>query len=409
MSSILLITTENYKLNKIRAVKSFVNIDWGEVSALIFHSSTDSDLDIMKELTSLKEKVEKVIYINSKINPLYYCIFTGLDADIYDSEDYLQDEDTLLFLVEAYKNTGMTMKSASEDLDTLAKSIAAISSSSVEGLQKLLSNEYWTRTLTTAISNIDNSLTRADQININVVEMLTESNKLIKELEETNDKTTEEIKKLTNIIQEMERKSKPSTPFIFSSYNVPVTAQKVLNIKAYGECRYLVSFILAYQHYLKMHRQINAKVLFILPKLKLVMQKYAKLGSRLAPESIHIIDFNDSKVFVTFEPKKLIMDSFFKQKGVQVFIVLDLMYGDTLVKGHQVEDLFAVSSFSDIDRFKLQGNRCILPLSRSGKIGNISIPHISSYLGANEATRRSLYFDRCAEQFKLLDTILKLG
>ena len=71
-------------------VKSFVNIDWGDVSALIFHSSTDSDLDIMKELTSLKEKVEKVIYINSNVRNMQVSAFLAcvlsVRVDVHESQ-----------------------------------------------------------------------------------------------------------------------------------------------------------------------------------------------------------------------------------------------------------------------------------------------------------------------------------
>ena len=407
MTDTLLVTTDTYNLQKIRSVKSFVNIDWSSVSALIFHSTVDGDLDIIKELTELKDKVDKVIYINSKINPLYYCIFTGLEADIYDSEDYLAEEEMLTFLVDQYKETGLTMKSADADLDTLAKSIATISSSSLDGLQKLLSNEYWTRTLTTAVSNIDHTLARANQININVVDMLSESNKLIKELEESNGKTTEEISKLNNIIKDMERKNKPSSPFLFSSYTVPVSVPNVMYIKAYGNCRYLNSFILAYQHYLKMYKQTNAKVLFIMPKLKLVMQKYRDVGTRLAPDSINIVEFRSSQVFITFEPKKSVMDAFFNQKGVEVFIVVDLMFGDKLVEGHMVKNLYAVGSLSEIKKFGLEDNRCIIPIS--GNKHNIRINHLSNYHPAPEATKRQMYYTKCKKEFELLNSIIKIG
>lgn len=406
MSEILLVTTGNYNLTQIRAVKSFLNIDWGGVTTVIFHSTIDGDLDVIKELTSLQNKVDKVIYINSKMNPLYYCIFTGLDADIYDSEDYLSDEETLMYLVSEYQKTGLTMKSAGDDLETLAKSIATISTSSLDSLQKLLSNEYWTRTLTTAVTNIDTTLARANQININVVDMLSESTELIKELEESNGRTTDEISKLNNIISEMDKKTKPSTPFIFSSYKVPVIVPKVLHIKVYGNCRYLMSFILAYQHYLKMHKQVNSKMLFLMPKLKLLMQKYKDNATRLAPDSINIVEYGQSTVFTTFEPKKLVMDAFFNQKGVEVFIVVDLMFGDRMLEGHMVKDLYAVSGLSDIAKFSLKPERTIIPISSTKK--NIHIPHIRNYASSNESTKRSMYFENCSEQFGRLDNILEL-
>lgn len=404
--SILLVTTDNYNLKRIRTVKTFENIEWSNVSTLIFHSTTDPDISLIGELTSLKDKVDKVIYINSKFNPLYFCMFTGLDADIYDSEEFLSDDEMLEFLVDSYKETGMTVKSPNGDLEVLAKSIATISTSSVDGLQKMLSNEYWTKTLTTAVSNVDNAIARASQININVVEMLTESTKLIRDLEDTNIRTNDEIQKMQNIIQEMEKKTRPSTPFIFSSYNVPVNVPKVLYIKLYGNCRYLNSFILAYQHYLKMNRQYNAKVLFLMPKLKLLMQKYRDVATRLAPESLGIVELQANSVFQTFEPKKSVMDAFFTQSGTQIFIVIDMMFGEKLLNGHMVKEVYGVGSSSDIERFKLNPSRCIMPISARRE--SILISHIKSYTQANAATKRSLYFDRCAESFKRLDKILGL-
>lgn len=404
--SILLVTTDNYNLKRIRSVKTFENIEWGSVSTLIFHSTSDPDISLIRELTTLNDKVDKVIYINSKFNPLYYCIFTGLDADIYDSEDFLSDDEMLEFLVDSYKETGMTVKPPNGDLEVLAKSIATISTSSVDGLQKMLSNEYWTKTLTTAVANVDNAIVRASQININVVEMLTESTKLIRDLENTNIRTNDEIRKMENIIHEMEKKTRPSTPFIFSSYSVPVGVPNVLYIKLYGNCRYLNSFILAYQHYLKMNRQYNAKVLFIMPKLKLLMQKYRDVATRLAPESLGYVELQSNNVFQTFEPKKSVMDAFFTQSGTQIFIVIDMMFGEKLLSGHMVKEIYAVGSSSDIDRFKLKPSNCIMPISARKE--SILISHINKYASSNPATKRSLYFDRCADSFKRLDKILNI-
>lgn len=405
MAHTILVTLNNYSLTEIKTIKTFKNINWEDVECLIFHSTIDSDFEIVKELSNLKGKVKKVIYINKNINPLYYCIFTGLDADIYDSEEYLSDNDILKYLVSNYKETGMTMKTASSDLETLAKSIAAISTSNVESLQKLVSNDFWMRTLTTAVSNVDNAIVMSSQININVVEMLEESSKLITNLEKSNEVTSAELANLNKLIYEMERKNlRVSTPHMFTTYNVPVTVPKVLYVKAYGECRYLKSFLMAYQHYLRMSKQYTSKILIAVPNLKLNIHRYRDIGTRLAQDSIDIVNYQASNIYVTHEPKKSIMDAFFNQQNVQIFIMIDLMMGDTLVKGHMVEELTAISGLSDIQRFNLKEHRCIIPVS--AKASNILIPHINRYSGSNESTKRSLYFEKCATSFKKIDDII---
>lgn len=404
MGDTILITLNNYELPTIKCSKSFKNIEWEDVDCFIFHSSSDGDIEIVQELNNLKGKVEKVIYVNKNINPLHYCIFTGLEADIYDTEDYLMDEEVLTYLINDYKNTGMTMKPAGNDLETLARSIATISTSSVESLQKLVSNGFWLKTLNTAVSNVDKEIVRASQININVVDMLTESAKLIEELKESHANTSTEIEKLTGVITDMERKTRPNTPFMFSTYHVPVTVPRVLYVKAYGHCRYLNSFLLSYQHYLKMDKQYSSKLIFLVPKLKHQMHRFRDVAIRLAPDSLEIVDFNSSSVFVSFEPKKSVMDAFFGQNNVQIFIVVDLMFGDVLVDGHMVKKLDAVSGFSDIQRFNLDGKRCIIPITARSE--NIQIPHINKYTNSNDATKRSLYFEKCAVSYKKLDNII---
>jgi hypothetical protein len=407
MGVTVLVTINNYDLPEIKSVKSFNNLDWESIDCLIFHSSSDSDIEIIRDLSNMKGLVDKVIYINKNINPLYYCIFTGLDADIYDTEDSLMDSSVMTYLIDSYKTTGMTIKSPNADVETLAKCIATISSKNIENLQKLVSNDFWVRTLNTAVSNVDNALSRASQINIDIVEMLVETTKLIDTLESGHESTSREMDKLRDLIDDMQNKTRSNSTFIFGTYRVPVQVQKVLYIKAYGNCRYLNSFILAYQHYLKMSQQYSSKVLLALPKLKVHMQRYKNI-SRLAQDSVDMMDLGASNLYVTFEPKKMVMDAFFNQTGVGVFIVIDLIFGDILVEGHQVETFNALSGASDFERFNLRPERAIFTLA--GHKDSIRIPHIKDYSDANEHTRRTMYFDKCSEMFKILDKVaIKAG
>lgn len=403
MGDIALVSVDKYEIPGVTCYDSLKNIDFSNVTCLIFHSSKDSEMDTALILSKLKGQVEKVIYINKKINPLYYCIFTGLDADIYDMEESLSDPSVIQFMIDNYKNTGMAIKPPSADVETLAKGIAALSSMNLENLQKLLNNDFWIRTLNTAMTNVDNALTRASQINIDVVEMLGETMSLIQTLERGNEATSRELVKLKQLVYELEKKEKPNSVFIFHTYHVPVTVKRVLYVRALGYCRYLNSFLLAYQHYLKMNKKLNSKVLFAFPKLKVLMQKYKDIP-RLARDSIGMVDLRSHSYFITYEPQRMVLDEFFNQQYVDLFIVMDGMFGDSLLEGHMVETYYALSGISDLQRFDIPPRKAILSLTAPPD--SILIPHINKYVEANEHTRRTMYFDKCSDMFKRLDDVL---
>lgn len=400
----ILVSINNYNLPSVRIVKSFKNVEWEKVETLIFHSSTDSELEIILALSGVKEHVKKVLYINKNINPLFYCIFTGLDADIYDTEESLMDETVLEFLVDNYKNTGMTIKSPSADVETLAKCIAVISSKNVENLQKLVSNDFWVRTLSTAVSNVDTAINRASQVNIDVVEMLSETNKLIASLVKNNERADEELKKLDDLIKEMQQEvnksSKTNTPFIYHTYRVPAGVKKVLYVKALSPSRYVNSFLMAYQHYLRMNFQINSKMLTVQPKLKYIISRY-KDFPRLAKDSIGVVNLEANNYFVTYEPQKMVLDEFFGQTNVDLYIVVDMMYGDHLLEGHMVEIFYALGGLSDLERHNVDPDRAILPLLRVGN--SIRIVHMTNYAQANEHVRRTMYFEHHKDMFEKLN------
>lgn len=408
MGVTLLVSIHNYDLPDIKSVKSLKNTDWSNVDCLIYHSSTDSELDVGLEISRLKGVVPKIIYINQNINPLYYCLFTGLDADIYESEDYLMDASVLQFLQDSYKETGMTIKPPSADLEVLAKGIETITSDNFENIKKLLDNPYWLKTLSTAVVNVEGAMVRNQGVSIGIDEMLSEVAKIVETKKQMEENASNELNDALRLITQMEKKPRPNTPFFFNTYKVPMNSAKVLYIKAYGNCKYLNSFILAYQHYLRNSKQYSSKLLVALPKLKMNIQRYESVA-RLAPDSIDMVDMNISDVFITYEPKKIIMDAFFGQPNIQIFIVLDLMLDtDKLIKGHNVHELYALGSLSDVKRFNLKPERCLNALT-TNKI-TLLIPHINKYAETNDSVRKQMYFDKCAETFKKIDDIiLKTG
>lgn len=408
MAMTILVSVNNYSLPDIKSVKSLQNIDFETVDCLIFHSTTDGDVETIRRLTKLQGVVDKVIYINKNVNPMLYCIFIGLDADIYSEEDFLLDADMLQVLIDNYKDTGMTMPVPSTDIETIAKAVATISTSNIDNIDKMLQNGYWLQTVNTAIENVDNSFNYTLSSANGMVKLLEEAHLLAQNLEVSNQTLTDEIEKLHVILKDVEsRGSFGSQPSIFSTYTVPSHVKSVLYIKVHSNCRYLISFMQAYQNYLKMMKMTDSKVLYVFPKLKGYISKYESLAPRLAQDTLNIVDMGSYTSFLTFEPKAVVLENFFSHDATPLHIVVDLSLGEKLVKGFMVKELYAVSGLSDIDRLGLDGSKCLVPIA--SKKTNIQIPHLPKYAEADKSARLALYFERAKKEFEKIDSLVLGG
>lgn len=411
------VSVNRHDYQSFKCVQSLQNIDWEKVDALIYHNSKDSDVDTILELSRACNCVPKVIYINRQINSLFYGMFAGANGDIYDDEGMLEDEETLTYLIEEYKKTGMTIKAPTDDVDTISKFIASVSKENVDNLANLVKNNFLLQTLKTSVENVETALVRTDKANVNMVEMFNKTSEIINNLQEGQEKTTEEISKLSEYLQTLESRnlSRGSMAiFDFPTFQVPNTLNRVLYIKVYSPCIFLNSFLASYQHYLKMTKQISSKILVCVPKLKQYIKKYERL-TRLAPETINQRGIQNNDIFVTHEPKSQILSAFFSMKS-EIFIVIDMMFGDVLLKGAKVVTFNAITGISDIQRYGLQAKDCIMPFT--GLNTSIIIPRINSFgfikgpdgkqIPAPDNSKRSKYFDACKDKYYRLDKALNL-
>lgn len=401
----LLVSTEKYNYDGYKVVSSLKNIDFAKYDTVIYNNSTDEKFETILLLTKANEFINKIIYINEDINGLYYGFFSGLDADIYNDITLIQDRDTLEYIVDNYKSTGMTIKKATDDVETLSKFVDSVSKENAETLDKLIRNALWIKSLESSVNNVENALVRTNQSNTSMVEMFSKAAEIITDLQESYEKTNSDIEKLRleieqkAVLQEPVEKNQ-SSAFFYSTYKVPNTIPKVLYIRVYSPCKYLNNFIMAYQHYLRMERPstsgqpFTSKVLLAAPKLKQFLKKYEAIP-RLAPETISTINLGSvGDFFVTFEPKPIVLNAFFDMRA-DLYIVIDMMYGDNLIAGAKVIPLNAITGVSDIARFNLKPQDTIM--SFNGVSNSIIIPYIREYNSktVTESKKRNLYYETC--------------
>lgn len=390
----LIISTINFKHHNFTVSKTLKNIEWEGIDAVIFHESIDSELDTILGLADAFSTVKKFIYINDNLHSLFVGLFMGMDGDIYNDSSLLKDEDTLNFLISDYKNTGMTIKTPEGDVEALVKLISALSNEKAETLENLIKSNFLLRSIEKSVNNVGKELVRTEQANKTMVEIFNRTADMIKHFSEEGAKLQQEIDSLNKTLDEVEknfgRGGMLSTPYIFPTFQVPTTVSRVLYVRVYSPCRFLLTFLGAYQHYLKMEKRINSKMLIAVPKLKQFLAKYEKLP-RLDAETVNNLNISNlGDTLVTFEPRSTVLNSFFNIK-TDLYIVVDMMFGDNLIAGYKVEQVNAVTSLSDIETFKLKNDRTIVSLR--GMHSNIVIPYIKNVNSKVPATSVYTYYN----------------
>ncbi|EQF29689.1 hypothetical protein QEW_4636 [Clostridioides difficile CD160] len=384
----ILITTKDFNTKITTNYKDISNIaSFDSIECLIFHSSEGTDNQILNCLMGLKEKIKKIIYVVPSTDEkafLYKCIFSCLEADIYESEDYLEDDEIISYIIDNYKCTGMTISESNKDINLLKKSMVL---SDEEKNDLLLDN------MKESLSRIENLVYQYENIDKSILD-------IINKAAENEKKSKEELQKLNDYINKLENSPKPNTPFIYSTYKVPMLhSGKILYVKNYG-CNYIISFLCAYQQYLKIHKNHTSKILLFLPKLNVYSKRYSHIPS-LSADTINLMKLS-KHIYTVFDPRKAILEKFF-QEEVDVHIVIDCMFGEKIIEGNTVEEYSAISGSSDIEKFNLDISRTIVAIK---KTANIEIPFIMKYFKFDEYERRNAYFQHCSKGFTKLDEVL---
>lgn len=406
-SKVRLVTLrDDLNVEGVEIVSGLRGLKWDDVECLIYHSSTESGFDLTSELALIKEKVAKFIYANSEITPLIYGVFESLDADIHMDESLIEDIDTINYIVDEYKETGMAVKQATDNIETLNKLVKTLGSNDLIAVQKAMSNKNWVDTVSTSVMNIEKAIQTYVDANNEVLEVIGEARQVVDNLSITQEQTGIELSNLKGMMNELDRSARTTASIqYYPQYQVPLKVQRVVYIRAFSPCRYLNSFILAYQDYLKMQRQKPTKLLFIMPAQgKLIMQKYSHI-TRLSQDTVDVIEMAKENIFVTFEPKKAVFDKFFQQQNISLYIVVDLTYNDALLTGGNVKNMYAVGSPRDIITNKLPKNRTIMTTNKVKEV--ITIPKIEGYVqkASTEQVRKQLYYTHCKVDFEAIDKL----
>ncbi len=412
-NTVYLISKEKVDFEGIVHSDTLKAIDLEIADCVVYHSSVDLARELPLALTRLAGKVSKIIYMNGEINPLLYCIFMGLDADIYDDESGLESSDTLMFYIENYKDTGLTMSPPNTDVDTLMKSLEVFTNAGTDEVTRMVTNTFWVDTLKRAASNIDASVQRSLAVNSEVTKAFAETRGYIDAIIEGHGRTTEQLQQMKASIDAMQDSlpqnpgMRRNTPSYYPTIPLPAhAAGRTLYVKALTPCRFLVSFFIAFEEWSKANQFADIRLLIIIPNLDMIKAKYKGLPE-LNSEGISFMNMSNM-YFVTHDPRKAVMDRFFNIASADGFVVIDAAYGTELLASNKLKKLYATSSISavrDVIREKkIQTSQIIF--SGANLSGALSIPNIPKYGDLPITQRAPEYASKMGVQFKsLLDHI----
>ena len=403
----LLVTIDDYKLKGFIVTDTVVGVEWNNYDGVIFHSSKDDDLTVYSEIVKAKDKLKYVIYINSDIKPIFFSLFSGINADIYNNSDLLSDDAVVEFMVTQYGKTGLTIRSSAQDFESLNKSLKKVLSAEETDVRNFVKNRLWKKSVCEALATVDSSLARADQINSDMVQIIGQAKVQADKLMETNQEISEQLSSLQETMTDFTN-GVSTTPMIYSAYKVSAATKRVLSIKCYSHCNYLMSFLIAYQKYLKQIRGVDSRILLVLPNLPIYTTRYRELP-RLAIETLGVMQNLNKELYCTFEPKREVMKRFFEGNNL-LYIVVDEMYSNAIISsGAKVEKFCAVSGTSDLDRFDLDVSRTFFPVAGVNK--GFVIPYIKDYAEkyTNTPSKLQAYFTGCKSLYERLDDILGIG
>ena len=405
----LFVTTGDYTPKGYRVVKSIDGMDWDNVEGIIFNESKDDDFVVLSELSNsaVREKLKFIIYVNSDLKPVFYGLFSGMNADIYGDSSLLEDEQILDFIVAQYgQNKGLTVKSPSQNFADLNRSLERVLRSDEKTASGFVANKVWRKTVSESLAVIDTTLARADQINSEMVQVIGKAKENSDKLIETNKSISEQLEALNNTMSNF-ADGVVASPMIYSPYKVSSATKKVMFIKCFSHCTYLMSFLIAYQKYLRQTKMLDSRILLVLPNLSIFTARYQKIP-RLATETLGTMMNMHHNLYCTFEPKREILNKFFDGNNM-LYIIVDEMYTNSIIgPGAKVEKFSAVSSLSDIERFGIDVKRTFFPIVSMN--GGFNIPYIENYSEKykTDAAKLSAYFGACKYMYARLDKIFDI-
>lgn len=398
--------TENYSHYTI--VPSIAQVlDMENVDCVILHSYSDNDVIFASAIADIRKKFScNFFYITSQPKAVVVLLLNGIQGIIIEDDFYYENEADLDDLLESYgvNSTSLAVSDTQSSLSIVRDFVASYARG-----EERCSLPYFIQQTNLALTELESVIGRQElqiqEMGSSAIEVFKRASGYITALEEKNKVFSQQLESLTQQSNAPRRQFGAGGISFFPTvkYN-PSPTKKVLVIREFSPCKYLTSFILSYQTYLKTMKNKRVKVVFTVQKGKLIYTKYSSdMFSFISQESVAKNELYGRDIIVTNAPQNQVLTKIIDTGTYDIVIVVDRLYGgDVILNGNGVKHLAAVGGSSDLSRFKLNPRSCIFShIDYQGSF--LTIPTISKYPPASAIDMRvSAYAQMCNMQ-KLYD------
>lgn len=391
----LVVTKRQLNLRNIETVTNLKSASSREgLTTLIYVDSDDGYTDILTELAYIATKVDNIIYISDKVNHFIKYVVQLCDGYVIVDDGSYLEEDNLEWITTDIGSTGLEEKTSEDDMTKIFNTMTQIVNMAEEKKAQEIINMLFTvtiqKSLKASLDEVALSLKNDKLANDTLKKTARGIRNSMMDLQHDRDKIKTQLEEIKDVystkLDEVER----GGVSLFPTYTVAENGSRVLYVRAYSPCRYLTTFLLTFTHYLRNEKNKDTKMLIVTSNQILYTKKYNNF-TRLHSDNAQMMDLSKHNVYVTSEPKKSVLDAFFKRRNVKVFIVLDYTYNDRLIKGTSVKTFGAVGGSSDLERYDLDPRTtftCMFTTSKS-----LPLRPIQNYFRVLESQRIKMVVD----------------
>lgn len=388
------------------------NYDVGNVPCIIFHDSADDDTTVLFTLAQIFKlyPTKKFMYINSEINPLLSTFFWGMNGAVFNQEIALSDASLLLSLMEEYNASDFRVKPAEDEFTELKQAMNRLITGTLdeEEVHAIITSPDWLAQVSSSMEAVSSSLVAVTQNNTALVEHVTKAREILQSVKDEHMKVKDELAEAMKAVAKIEVAGHDQNVVLsYPQLRIQQSVKNVLYIRELSHCMFLTSFFLAYMRWLSTQYGVKSRILIVEPRTPKLPEHYKdELFYLLTKDSI--AHSTKKTAFVTSDPKKNIIDYFFSEADIPLYIVLDRFQGDMLLSGAKMKLLYASGRSAPL--LENGVNPAKVFRCYGGSPESYVIPFIPQYSTfTTDAHRINAYHKACKELFVKLDTFLGIS
>lgn len=374
------------KVNKVEEVMSIT----GKIDCLIIHKSNESDDDVVKFLTELKDSVGKMIYIREfdSCNKAIQMIVVGSGGRYFDDEFFLESATELSNLV--------------NNLEEVTE-IAKLGGVNVIGdfFNRYLSNgssnfnKEYLLVVKEAVANMIADYKAMDlellQLSETATEIFANSANLISKIEEEKEKLQDIVLSLKESKDSIIPQTSSGPNILFFPQVSYLKEKNIIRVKEIGNFQFLTSLMIGMKLYLEKVKYTRPKLVFIYPVGEQYEDLYKEFPWVTQRNSSTMEGYYNSIVFTNF-PNREVLNRLLDDTDYDIYIIVDRLKSSSshVLNSRGPSIKYAVSSSSFVNRLGLKLLSCFLHKDVDGSL--YTIRYDNNY--PNEVEQRERYYLR---------------